>query len=548
MAEYEQLGSDRLFALDGEGRLNGVTSHFASLANQSAHALEGLCFAQMFELGSAQTELLDGLSRRQPFSDLVMPIKVGRELRYWSLNARPVEGGQDGVAFRGIVTDVTAKKEAEARVSRLAHFDALTDLPNRLTFEEEAPAHIERATPANRCGLIFLDIDHFKAANDEHGHRFGDAVLTHVAARLVKVVGDDAVVARFGGDEFAVLLRNGVTQARLSAVAQAIVDAMAVPIQKEGLTLNVSVSVGFAMAPDDAASLPDLLHYADLALYASKEAGRNRWTAFEDDMNASARLRRTLVGEMEDALDRGEFSLAYQPLFDARKLQVKGFEALIRWNSASRGFVSPAEFIPLAEESGFIGKLGEWVIRTATAQVARWPEPITVAVNVSPVQLRTDGLEHIVADALRRARLQPSRLELEITEGVLLHENRRTRALLERLRAIGIRFSLDDFGTGFSSLGYLQKFAFHKIKIDRSFVNELQSDGNGRAIVKAVITLARDMGMLTVAEGIELPGQLAALQALGCDQIQGYLTGKPMSGEDATALLLPAEAARVRGV
>ncbi|MGB3721552.1 MAG: EAL domain-containing protein [Pacificimonas sp.] len=534
LQDYEDQARDRLFRLDADGNLQGVTHRFAEMAARKVEQLENAPFVDLFQHGKARVDLVAHLSGTQRFSSLVLPIDIRGQKQLWSVSARPTG---DGNGMRGVVSDVTAEQYAEARISRLAHFDPVTDLPNRLTLEKEAGAPLSSATPEQPCALMFVDVDHFKAVNDDLGHRAGDVVLRTIADRLRRIVPEQAMVARLGGDEFAVLLPNASDSRALADLAQRLVDGIAMPISHDGRSVRTSISIGVARTDERVRALSDLLHHADLALYAAKEKGRNRHQLYDRSMGASERQRRALVAEMEIALQKNQFQLYFQPLVDARTQEVRGFESLLRWIHPDRGFISPAEFIPAAEESGFIQKLGIWVIETAVKEAAKWPGNLTVAVNVSPIQLASDGLEHIVAEALRKAGLQPPRLELEITEGVLLQESKRIRALLERIRALGVRFSLDDFGTGYSSLSYLRTFLFHKIKVDRSFVIDMQSDKNCRAIIKTVISLARDMGMTTVAEGIELPGQLAALQALGCDQIQGYLTGRPMPAKDVHKLL-----------
>ncbi len=536
LADYQEQAMDRLFSIDPAGRLQDTTARFARMASRRETDLENSIFVDLFTAGQQRDQLAAHIAQRTEFSDLVLPIDIRGEARKWSVSARPRCDDAD-MGMRGVVRDVTAEQAAEARIARLAHYDPVTDLPNRLTLEKKAAAVLSAVTPDQPCALIFIDVDHFKVVNDEFGHRAGDAVLHEIASRLRNSTPNGSIVARMGGDEFAILLPEGADPVRIGDTAQNLVDGISRPISHDGLAVHVTVSIGVAIASDRNMGLTDLLHHADLALYAAKENGRNGWRLYDRSMGASERQRHALLKDMETALERRQFQLYYQPLVDARTQEIRGFESLLRWIHPTRGFISPAEFIPAAEESGFIEKLGKWVIETAVREAATWPGNLTVAVNVSPVQLSRDGLEHIVADALRKANLQPPRLELEITEGVLLQESKRVRALLDRVRSLGVRFSLDDFGTGFSSLSYLRTFLFHKIKIDRSFVIDMQADRNCNAIIKAVIAMARDMGMTTVAEGIELPGQLAALQALGCNQIQGYLTGRPMPGEDVAKLL-----------
>lgn len=536
LSEFEEQGSDLLFAVDERGRLCHVNKRFAGAARRGARALDGSYLTALFDDGPERDDLVAALKDRRTFRRLVVPLTISGEARYWSVTARPVEEA-DGTAMRGLVSDVTSEKLTEARVHRMAHYDALTDLPNRLMLQESAEPTVAAAAPLSRCGLMFIDLDRFKAVNDLHGHRAGDALLKETAKRLQTVAGSEGLVARLGGDEFAILVPAGASPEGMEQLAERVAEAAAQLIQHDRVALQTTVSIGISLAPDDAKTFDELLHHADLALYEAKQAGRNCWRRFEPKMDAAARHRREIDDEMKGALKRGEFQLYYQPIVDARSLDLRGFETLVRWIHPARGFVSPGDFIPIAEDSGFICELGGWIMRTAIEEAARWPEHLNIAINVSPAQLQGESIERAVEEALRRTRLTASRLELEITESVLLEESGASRKMLQRLRNRGVRFSLDDFGTGFSSLSYLRTFPFHKIKIDRSFVNDMQDGGSCMAIIKAVLTLARDMGMVSVAEGIEQPGQLAALQQMGCNQIQGFLIGKPLPVEKARELV-----------
>lgn len=528
LSEFEEQGSDWLFSIDAHGRLRQPNQRFAYAAGLSARQLEGLALTALFNKGPEQEMLSDALREGRAFRRMIVPLSVKGELRYWALTGRPIQEGS-GTTFRGLISDVTAEKQAEAHIHRMAHHDPLTDLPNRLMFQECAEPTVAAAAPLSRCGLMFIDLDRFKAVNDLHGHRAGDALLKETARRLQGVAqSTEGLVARLGGDEFAILVPHGASAEGMNRLAEQVAVEVSKVVQADRISLQTSVSIGMSIAPDDAKTFDELLHHADLALYAAKQAGRNCWRRFVPAMNAAARQRREIDEEMKGALKRREFQLYYQPIVDARTLELRGFETLVRWIHPQRGFISPGDFIPIAEESGFIRDLGAWILQTAIEEAARWPEHLNVAVNVSPAQLQGDGVEHMVEEALRRSGLIASRLELEITESVLLEESGASRKMLKRLRNRGVRFSLDDFGTGFSSLSYLRAFPFHKIKIDRSFVSDMHEGGSCLAIIKAVLALARDMGMVSVAEGIEVPGQLAALQQMGCNQIQGFLIGKPL--------------------
>ena len=530
LTEFERFGTDWLFALDAHGHLVDVSERFAEEMNRTASDLEGKSFIALFDETHVRHRLAERIAQRTAFRNVVLALQIKGEPHHWRLNGMPVD--ENKVAIRGLISDLTAQRNAEARVNRIAMYDALTDLPNRSLFEEEAETALGSVTPENRVALFLLDIDRLKEVNDNYGHRAGDTLLKTTARRLRALVRQGDVLSRYGGNQFAVMLTGGFSAERIESFANTLVQELAQPISHDGLSIDTSVSVGLALSPEDSRTLTRLLKRSDLALHHAKQSGGSCWRRFDAEMAAADKHRKLLDSEMKQALKRGEFQLFYQPLVSAGSLDLKGFEALIRWISPTRGFVSPGEFIAIAEESGFIEDLGEWVVRTAIAQAAKWPDHINVAINISPAQLRNDQTERAILEMLDKTRIEASRIELEITEGVLLKEDGRHMSMLKRLRARGIRFSLDDFGTGFSSLSYLRTFPFHKIKIDRSFVNDM-GEKNSQAIIRTILNLARDMNMTSVAEGVELPGQLAALQHLGCDQIQGYLTGRPLPVAEA---------------
>ncbi|MGH1587569.1 putative bifunctional diguanylate cyclase/phosphodiesterase [Methylobacterium phyllosphaerae] len=429
--------------------------------------------------------------------------------------------------------DVSTRKATEARADAMARLDPLTGLPNRLLLRErlaEALARLARTGEA--CALLLIDLDRFKPVNDTLGHPIGDALLETVADRLRSTVRPTDTVARIGGDEF-VILQAGIRDAAgTQALARRVVDLIGRTYMVEGHLLTIGASVGVALAPEDGADADRLLKNADLALYRAKLDGRGTYRFFEPEMDARMQARRKLELDMRQALARREFQLHYQPQLQLATGRLIGCEALIRWRHPEHGLVSPLDFIPLAEEIGLIVPIGEWVIRQACRDAMTWPDPMSVAVNVSPAQFKSDRLVETIISALAGSGLSARRLEVEITEGVLLQENDKTLQTLHRLRELGVRVSMDDFGTGYSSLSYLRSFPFDKIKIDRSFVKDLTSKPDGEAIIRAIAGLGKSLGMTTVAEGVETAEQLQRIRLEGCTDVQGYLISKPVPADD----------------
>ena len=427
--------------------------------------------------------------------------------------------------------------EREQRITQLAFNDVLTGLPNRTMFHQQVE-QLFRACEGSEglFALHCLDLDQFKVINDTLGHPAGDALLMATAERL-REAARGHFVGRLGGDEFVVLQGIGEDRNAVDKLAREILAAIARPLTIDGNEVVPSTSIGIAIAPDDGGDGETLLRNADLALYRAKEAGRGTYAFFEESLNERAQERRLIESDLRLALERGEFELHYQPLFDLEQNRICSFEALIRWNHPTRGLVSPIDFIPVAEDTGLIVPIGAWVIREACAQAACWPEHIRIAVNVSPVQFHRGALHDTIVRALATSGLAPQRFEVEITESIFLEGSDATLKLLHELRSLGVRVALDDFGTGYSSLSYLQSFPFDKIKIDRSFVVALQSRPGASAIVKAIIDLANALGMETTAEGVEEDNQLAILQKQGAISIQGFLFSKPLPADEATRLL-----------
>ncbi len=433
--------------------------------------------------------------------------------------------------------DITEQRRSEARIHHLARHDALTDLPNRTLFAEEMAMAESRVRRGEMMAVLCFDLDHFKVINDTLGHGVGDAVLKEVAARINYTKREHETAARLGGDEFALLAGPLKGPKDVAALSERLIAAISEPMDIQGHRVMIGTSIGIAIAPTDGEDGDTLMKNADLALYRAKGDGRGNYRFFEKGMDATMQHRRLLESGLKLGLTRGEFSLVFQPLMELESNRVSCLEALLRWEHSELGVVSPVEFIPVAEEIGFIVPLGEWVLREACRVAASWPGDTRVAVNLSPVQFKSRRLLETVREALKESGLSPTRLELEITESVMLADSDHTLETLHALRALGVRISMDDFGTGYSSLSYLRAFPFDKIKIDRSFIEDVSATDANYEIIKAVIALGRSLGMSTTAEGVETEDQLNAVRAHGCDEIQGFLFSRPLSERDAMELI-----------
>ncbi|MDO9714183.1 EAL domain-containing protein [Paracraurococcus lichenis] len=455
-------------------------------------------------------------------------------------DGRTIVATYRGTAVGGLVIayeDVTERREAEARIAHIAHHDALTGLPNRVLFRERLDETLVRARRDEGFAVLCLDLDRFKDINDTLGHPAGDALLRVVAERLKTVLRETDTLARLGGDEFAILQPNVDQPGDASPLARRLVEALSAPFDLGGHQVVIGTSVGIALAPTDGLDADLLLKAADMALYRAKAEGRGRWCFFEPEMDARMRERRLLELDLRRALVVGEFELHYQPIVAVASRRVSGLEALLRWRHPERGLVPPDAFIPLAEEIGLIVPLGEWVLAQACRDAAGWLGTPKVAVNLSPVQFASRGLVDAVATALELSGLDPARLELEITETVMLQDTQATLATLHRLKALGVRIAMDDFGTGYSSLSYLQRFPFDKVKIDRSFTSGLEQSPRSNAIVGAVTDLCLGLDMTITAEGVETEEQLQELRRKGCGEAQGYLFSKPQPAAEIPMLL-----------
>jgi len=471
-------------------------------------------------------------------TDSIVELRNGRTFK---IRHRPMPDG----GWVATHEDITEQRRSEVKIEYMAHHDALTDLANRVLLNQRLEQALgQRIHREQMVAVHHLDLDQFKAVNDTFGHPAGDKLLKIVAERLRAVVRDTDTIARMGGDEF-VIVQTPITEPTdATSLAQSIIASMGEPFDIDGHQAVIGASVGIAVGPGDGLRPDRLLRNADLALYRAKGDGRGTFRFFEPAMDLQMQTRRIMERDLRKALPAGEFELYYQPVVNLKSSEISGFEALIRWNHPDKGIVSPAAFIPLAEEIGFIVPIGEWVVRQACATAAQWPGNLHVAVNISAAQFRSPGLMQVIVGALATSGLHPTRLEIEITETVLLHNKEATLAVLHQLRALGIRIAMDDFGTGYSSLTYLQCFPFDKIKIDRSFVKDITESTGSLNIVRAVAALAHGMGMTATAEGVETREQLDRITSEGCTEMQGFLFSKPLPAPEIERLFLSGRDAR----
>jgi diguanylate cyclase (GGDEF)-like protein len=524
--------SQGLCMFDSDGRLVICNDRYLRMYNLSADVIKPGCYLlEMIEHRAqrgtftgdpSEYELkLRSAARNKERINLTVELEDGRTIEV--VNRPTADGG-----WVATHEEITERKKYEAKIAHLAHHDVLTGLPNRAAFNEFFTATLQRArSSGEHFALVCLDLDRFKNVNDLFGHAVGDALLCEVAKRLKATIGR-SFLARIGGDEFTVIVSGTQPLDATARLAERIVTALGDYIQIDGRKLSANVSVGVAIYPNDATDGEKLICNADAALYRAKADGPGSYRFFEPEMDRELREGRQTQHDLTSALEKGEFQLVYQPeaLIDGT---VIGFEALVRWHHPTRGLILPSAFIPLAEDGGQIIPLGEWILRTACREAASWKSKALVAVNLSPAQFRHGDLPGLVHAVLLETGLPPSRLELEITESVLIDDFSRGQAILRRLKTLGVKIAMDDFGTGYSSLSYLQSFPFDKIKVDRSFVSDLETNNNNAAIVRAVVTLARSLNLPVLAEGVETEAQRLILSHEGCDQIQGYLIGKPLT-------------------
>ncbi|MGY4503438.1 diguanylate cyclase (GGDEF)-like protein [Bradyrhizobium sp. GM24.11] len=531
--------SQGLCMFDAEGKIILFNERYAAMLRRSDMQLAGRVLLDILREEAAKGQW-NG-EPEQFFARLVEDAREGRTttdvVRRFDRSIRVVNQPMQGGGWVATFEDITEWLDAQAKISHMARHDALTNLPNRVLFHEQLEQGLRRAGANDQLAVLCLDLDHFKDINDSLGHPIGDALLKEVGRRLKATVGEHDTVARLGGDEFAVVQIGRSEEAAARALAGCLVEVISAPYEIDNHQIVIGVSIGISLSPQDGSNPDELLKNADLALYRAKADGRGTYRYFETGMDARAQARRLLEMDMRAALQRDEFQPYYQPIRDVASDRVVAFEALLRWNHPQRGLMSPINFIPLAEETGLIIQLGELVLQGACADAATWPDDIGVAVNLSPVQFKNPNLIASVTDALEKSGLAARRLELEITESVLLQNSEATLTTLHDLRAMGVRISLDDFGTGYSSLSYLRSFPFDKIKIDRSFVSELATREDSVAIIRAVTGLGRSLGIVTTAEGVENDAQLELLRREGCTQAQGYLFSQPRPASDVAMML-----------
>lgn len=532
LSEYEAHASDWMLETDQHGHIVAPSERFCAAMGRTAEELEGSKLVQYFVEGPEVEALRKAGYSLKPFRDLVIPLAINGDLQWWSLTGNAIYDGLEHTGFRIFVRDVTDRHAAESQVRFLADHDSLTVLPNRHSFQNRLEAGLDGIQPDRPFAVFYVDLDHFKAVNDTLGHQFGDSVLVEAAWRIKGILGDAGLVARLGGDEFACIVERFSEPAELGQLGMRIVESISQPMEFERRTVRIGASVGIAIAPEHGATSEVLLRSADLALYEAKSHGRGSAIVYDPAMEELKQERGRLELDLRNALAHGEFELHYQPLHELASDRIAGFEALLRWRHPERGLIPPDVFIPIAEQTGLIIALGEWVLREALSEAATWPEDMTVAVNVSPAQMASFTLLKQVVAALSSSGFDPKRLELEITETMLMQECDAHLQQLEKLHALGVRIALDDFGTGYSSLNYLRSFPFDKIKIDRCFITEMSSGSESSAIIEAVLDLAGKLNMQTIAEGVESEEQLASLRALGCEQVQGYLISKAIPAAD----------------
>ena len=477
-------------------------------------------------------------------ANLEFEIQGARGTHRWlETNAVPMHDSEGNITMLlGITRDVTERKANEKRIDYLANFDSLTGLPNRMQLDIRIKDLLSLARRHKQeFAIMFLDLDHFKDINDTLGHTIGDKLLVNSSHRLKSILREEDTLARMGGDEFIILLpkidMNGVSQ-----VAQKLLDTFKKPFDIDGNELSISVSIGIALYPNDGLDFDTLYKNADTAMYRAKKEGRNSFYFFTEEMQKNSIRHLELSNALRHALERNQFQLHYQPQFSTEKRTIIGAEALLRWHHPEFGNISPAEFIPMAEENGTILSIGEWVLRTAVKSAKQWMnegmEPIIMAINLSAIQFRTHNLPDLVANILKETGLPPEYLELELTEGVAMQDPQRAISMMNEIHSKGVRMSIDDFGTGYSSLSYLKKFNIYKLKIDQSFIRDINVDPEDKAIVAAIISMAKSLGLQTIAEGVETIGQLDYLHEQGCDEIQGYYFSKPLSIEEFEAFRL----------
>jgi len=550
LREFEENEADWLWEVDPARRLRAVSPRFAFALGRSQADIEGKPLMEMIagrnwdsgKFPPSLHDLAERMKNRENFSNLLVQVSILGEEHWWELSGSPMRDEQGRFSgFRGVGSDVTERRKSSEKIAYLARYDTLTQLPNRLQLTEALGEALRYSAQwRSRSALLMVDLDRFKSVNDSLGHLTGDKLLAQVSARLQSLMGDNQMVGRLGGDEFAIVIRDVGTPGEVHDLAKRVIDRLSEPYKVDHNTLYVGASVGSAEGPRDGSTVEELMRNADLALYRAKDEGGGEHFRFESSLHVLAEERRQLEVSLRSALGRDEMVLHYQPVVDASSETVVSFEALVRWNSAEHGLVSPGKFIPLAEDTRLILPIGKWVMLTACHEARQWPDHVKVNVNVSPEQLLEPDFHAEVVEALTISGLRPDRLEIEVTESIFLRDATVARNALEQVMALGCSVALDDFGTGYSSLGYIRKLRFSTIKVDRTFVQgAAQGSAESLAIINAVVAMSKSLGMSTTAEGVETREEAELIRSLGCDKIQGFFFGRPMVAEDARKLFPP---------
>jgi diguanylate cyclase (GGDEF)-like protein len=548
LREYESSDADWLWQTNANLCFQNVSARFARAIGRPMEELEGLSitgFIKSLPRGDqgvrrARAAAMATIGRKEAFSEILLSVPAAGGARSIELSARPTFSKQGRfTGYHGVGSDVTAARQAADRIAHMARHDALTGLPNRPHLMDNLAVALRQAQArGEQCAVLLVDLDRFKTINDSLGHVAGDHLLQQVSRSFETVISDEMTAGRLGGDEFAIVVPHAESRDGLAQLCLALVSALQGPFLYREQRLFVGASVGVAIGPGDGDTVEEMIRNADLALYRAKTGSGNDIRFYEPELHARAEERRRIELALHGAMDAGEFSLAYQPVVVAQSGEISSFEALLRWHNPELGQTPPSKFIPIAEETGMLGRIGEWVLRTACREAASWPEDISIAVNVSPRQLRDPGFIVTLVSALTQAGLEPSRLELEVTETVFLELTGATQKVLQQIQSLGVKLAMDDFGTGYSSLGYLRRADFDTLKIDRSFVQSIAADDpESTAIIRAVVALAGSLGMKTVAEGVATAEQLALVRALGCDRIQGYIFSRPVTATAVRSML-----------
>jgi diguanylate cyclase (GGDEF)-like protein len=554
LQDYEASGFGWFWSTDRDGRVSYLSECVAQKLGRPRAELTAQTFHSLFFIERDVDDLVERtlpliLSSRKTFSEVAVravgdAASNGGEA-WWSISGRPqFDAAGEFVGYRGNGTDITASRQNRKDASRLAMYDSLTGLSNRHRMSTRLSSTLSAYQASKRsCALMMIDLDRFKAVNDTLGHQAGDELLKQVAQRLQQVVKETGCeIGRLGGDEFQITLPDIDDRGRLGEIAKTLISMISQPYSVEGARCSIGTSIGIAIAPYDGITSEELVRSADLALYAAKGGGRGQFRFYASDLHREAERRRQIEEDLRDALQKDQMWLAYQPVVSCADNKVVAFEALLRWSHPELGEVSPAIFIPIAEESNMIAAYGDWALRRACEEAATWPGNVRVAVNVSTAQFGNPAFLGSVTQALANSGLDPNRLELELTESIFLGEDADVQKTFGSLKHLGVRLALDDFGTGYSSLGYLRQVDFDKIKVDRGFIEGVtQSNSRNAAIIRSIVSLAAGLNMDTTAEGIEAHDELNVMKELGIKTIQGYIYSKPVSGEEVTAGLLSGE-------